>query len=345
MAREIAVAVPVRDEQRRLPALLVAIQTQAGLRLDTVSLCLLFDGCEDGGFDIIGSTARQYSFNIVCELVPRSFPPNAGRARRRAMDLAFRTLREPAESVFLTTDADTVPDPDWCANSRASLETTDIVAGRIHRENRLLDDARSQLEACLERIHRLRRSIDPLPWEDQSATHGSVGGASLGFTAECYRELGGFSELAAGEDGDIVARARRAGFRVRQDPCVNVTTSSRLNGRALGGLACELRRSAENQRTCFTDPVPALAYYRLQAAARRGFEIAASDDAELIELAEALALPRSRVLREARLAPNAEAFVHRVLPDDCEFPQLPLASVEMRLGALERAYASSTADA
>jgi hypothetical protein len=63
-----------------------------------------------------------------------------------------------------------------------------------------------------------------------------------------YTELGGFHNLAHGEDRDLYHRAMAAGFRIRHDPHAVVTTSSRRRGRAPRGFAEVLHLTEQQER-------------------------------------------------------------------------------------------------
>jgi hypothetical protein len=71
------------------------------------------------------------------------------------------------------------------------------------------------------------------PWP----RHTDHTGASLAVRGDVYRKLGGIPPVAWQEDITFVAKARRAGFRLRHEPSVRVQVSARIEGRAKGGMA------------------------------------------------------------------------------------------------------------
>ena len=89
----IAICVPVRDEFDSLPALLDAFSKQTAAR-DCFVVCLLFDGCLDGGQTYADARAPLLDYTLVSERIERQTVANAGRARRAAMALGTRTLAE-----------------------------------------------------------------------------------------------------------------------------------------------------------------------------------------------------------------------------------------------------------
>jgi hypothetical protein len=299
----IAVCVPVRDEAALLPGLLDAM---AGQGCD-FTLCLLFDGCVDASSGLVAERAAGLPFAVRSGCLARD-EPNAGRARRAAMALGEAV----GAAVLLTTDADSRPGPAWIAANIRALAYADLVAGRIVRagdpEN-IGVPLQDRVEGYYDRLFALRRRIDPVPWE-ADVTHHYASGASLGFRAEAYQALGGFEEVAAGEDGRIIDEAHRAGLRVRRDAGVVVETSARRRGRATGGLADHLRAlDAGLGGPTMAHPADAAWRWRAQAAARAAF------GGDVAALAAMIGRDAGDVGRVAATAVNAEAFATRVVPE------------------------------
>ncbi len=315
----VAICVPVRDERTLLPRLLDALEGQTWIDPVRVHACFYFDGCNDDGVDFVRARAAGMACRTVIEVGARSDEPNAGRARAAAMTLGQACLADVADAVLLTTDADSVPHPDWIASALRALRAADVVAGRIVREGGVQDRAQARIEAYFDRLYALRRAIDPVVWEP-SGGHHFTSGANLGFLATAYRALGGFAHRTCGEDALIVDEAARAGLRVRRDAQLVVETSSRRDGRAIGGLASALasfdRDKADgNKAAAVTVAHPADAAWQWQAQARaRAAFTAIERPSTRNALAAALALTPDHVLGVARDCPNAEAFAMRVAP-------------------------------
>lgn len=299
----VAVCVPVRNEAALLPRLLAALAGQdvpAGVR---VGLCFAFDACTDGSERIVATSALPHAVRTV-SLSPGT-TPNAGRARRAAMALGERAKAE----ALLTTDADSVPAPDWIAANLRALEVADIVTGRIVRDGLFEDAAQDRLERYYDALYALRRRIDTVPWE-APVTHHYTAGASLAFRAEAYAALGGIEARPSAEDARIVDAAHRAGLRVRRDAAVRVETSSRRVGRAVNGLADHLRTLDGGDAIRVGAPDRAAWQYAGHAAARRAF----GADAAYARLAATISRDVEDVRRVAAESPNAEAFAMRVVP-------------------------------
>ena len=95
---------------------------------------------------------------------------------------------------------------------------------------------RNELDAQL--YDRWRRAYQAVPG------HGHVHGASLGFSADAYLQVGGFQPLACDEDVDLVRRFKAAGLQVQALPGLEVATSARQAGRVPGGFSGYLSRLA-----------------------------------------------------------------------------------------------------
>lgn len=298
----IAIAVPVRNEAERLPRLLdaLALQTQA----PAFSLCLFFDNCDDGSQKLVEARRRDLPYPVLSDCCYGGGPPNAGAARGRAADLAVRAA---PDGVILSTDADSEPTADWIASNLSALEHADVVAGRIFRRagNAPKQD---RLERYLDGLQALRRLLDPVPWEDE-ATHHWVSAASLAMRTRTYERLGGFRNLASGEDAAFGDNAARAGLRLRRDARVTVRTSSRRTGRATGGFATALaaldRWGADPM---VTHPEDEAWRFSAQASARTQHPTGKFD-----LLAERLRLPLDEVIKVAAECANGEAFAARVV--------------------------------
>ncbi|MAN72891.1 MAG: glycosyl transferase family 2 [Henriciella sp.] len=326
----VAVGIPVRDEADRLPRLLDALAGQS-VGANTFSVCFLLDGCSDDSEALLRAALPTCGFDYRLATSPLA-EPNAGRARRQAMKMCLPLCEGPG-SILLTTDADSVPEPDWIEMACRALESVDVVAGRIERTIRLMGCWRTRLEDYLDALHTQRRNVDPIAY-DAVPAHPSLGGANLGFRADVYRALGGFPAFVRGEDRALVAKARREGFRVRHDPVVLVYTSNRVAGRAPGGLADELRDQLYSELPALVaDPGVCLRHYRLQAALRAAFEAGPLAIAAAARRYGYCEIHLGEVAREAR---TADAFVEIVAPEDC-LPQanvLPLPAAEAALAAL-----------
>lgn len=330
----VAVCVPVRNEEATLPAFLRAVARQEWSG-PALTLCVHFDGCTDASEAIVDRSAARLGLATASSRSPAGPDANAGRARRAAMLLGLD--RSGDGDILLSTDADSVPRDDWVMRAVRSLETCDVVAGRVVREDQGASGAQSRVERYYDRLYRYRRAIDPVPWE-AGATHHFTGGANLGFRASAYRALGGFPPIACGEDAVMVDDASRAGLRVRRDPAPLVQTSARREGRATGGLAASLRQFDACGGTSARVAHPACAswQYHGHAHARRSFA-QLGDPAMANRLSLRLGLSPDHLLGVARDCPNAEAFAMRVVPAAPGSDRLvTLDEAEQALAMLER---------
>ena len=301
------VCVPVRNEEALLPRFLDALAAQRGGGRFT--LCMLFDGCDDNSAAIVAARIRDLPFAVVTAAVSAG-EPNAGLARRRAMGLGLSVLGED-DAVIVSTDADSVPDPDWLSANRAALEHADVAAGRIVRAGGDPNPVQDRVEAYYDALFDLRRRIDPVSWE-APRTHHYTSGASLAFRSAAYRDLGGFEPLPSAEDARLVDAAHWSGLRVRRDAAIRVETSARRVGRANGGLADHLRRlDAGEGDAMMAHPDDMVWRYRGHAAARAAW----SHPHRFGALANELRHDPDDVARVAASAANAEAFAMQIVPE------------------------------
>jgi Glycosyltransferase like family 2 len=262
---EFVVAIPVRDEEERLPACLRALAQQRN-RLGQsippilVRILVFANNCADQSADLARKLGAGLSLDV--RVVEAQLPPSsahAGAARRAVMDLAEAWLEEGGErdGVILTTDADSQVAPNWIAENLAAFEAgAEAVLGRIDLdgEGKFLPEAlhrRGELEDAYERLlTELSWLLDPLehnPWPH----HATISGASLGVTRTAYCRVGRLPRIPLGEDKALIALLSRQDARIRYCPTAHVITSGRTDGRAPGGVADTLAiRSREPDAFC-----------------------------------------------------------------------------------------------
>lgn len=323
---EIAVAIPVRNEARRLPRLLEALARQTGPARFT--LALFFDNCTDDSAAIVEQLAPALPFPIVADRCDAGAPPNAGIARGRAMALALSIA---PGGVLMTTDADSRPAPDWVTANLAGLARADMVAGRILHRAGSAAPLQGRLEAYFDRLHAVRRQLDPVPWE-AATTHHWTSAASMAMRSAVYRSAGGFPPLAHGEDGALADAAARLGFTLRRDAAVCVSTSARRIGRATGGFAAHLAALDEaDQPPAVSHPEDEAWRYALHAEARHAHRGGSCEG-----LAAALRLPPAEVAAVAAQCANGEAFAARIVgAPPGGMRAISLAHAERLIAALE----------
>jgi cellulose synthase/poly-beta-1,6-N-acetylglucosamine synthase-like glycosyltransferase len=259
------VAIPVRDEEERLPACLRALAQQRDqlgqpIPQTLVRIVVFANNCTDQSASLARRLGECLSLDV--RVVEARLPPataHAGNARRAAMDLAEAWLVEGGErdGVILTTDADSQVGTNWITENVAAFEAgAEAVLGRIDldEEGDYLPQAlrqRGELEDAYERLlTELSSLLDPLehnPWPH----HATISGASLGITRAAYCRVGRLPRVPLGEDKALIALLSRQDARIRYCPTAYVITSGRTHGRAPGGVADTLAiRSKEPEAFC-----------------------------------------------------------------------------------------------
>ena len=219
--RQVVVVVPAHNEVANLPDCIASVRVAAAAVPVPVLTVVVLDDCDDGSEDLSGGHGVDVHFHHIDAR-------NVGTARAAGFEVA-RRLRDtdPQRTWYASTDADTRVDPDWLQRQLASR--ADMVLG-------LVRVPAGRVPPGLVRGY--LRGVD-------SDDHAHVHGANLGCRAAPYWRVGGFADLATGEDVDLVDRFEAAGYTIDRDPALWVTTSARRIGRAPGGFASDLAAAGD----------------------------------------------------------------------------------------------------
>ncbi len=312
------VAIPARNEEERIGACLRAIARQTGVDNQELAVVVFVNGSSDGTAREVRRLSSATGPDIAVIEDVAIGPPDAGRARRRAMDAAAAWFARQANddgsafrSVILTTDADTIVPPDWVArNLRAIDAGASAVAGAFDIDPAekmglpVMLRLRLGLEARYEAlITELACRLDPQP-HDPWPRHAATSGASLAVDLEAYLAVGGMPALPVGEDRAFVDALVAAGRRVRHDPDIRVRTSARLIGRAIGGFSDGMRLRARHWNGPCDERLQPIEQLLCQTVARRADHrsLRPSDlPVEIVKAASVLAVLRAaHALRDFR---------------------------------------------
>lgn len=311
------VCVPARNEARRLPALIAALDHQVSIKDRGVRVLLLLNNCTDAS-RLAAERAAAAASQVELRIVQRRFAPvaaHAGSARRAAMDSGAAWLDElgARDGLLLTTDADAVPATDWMARSRAALLAgADIAAAAVVgapvEEARFDPPLRRAVAEWLTARRLavvLEDAVDPVSG-DPAPRHWDHCGGGLALRLATYRAAGGCPAEAFREDLALVDAVRRLGGIVRHCPSIRVIVSARMRGRATGGMADTIRAWAAQAEAgapvMAPHPAAMETHWRARAAARA-------------EAAKAAAhLPPTLAARAVA------AYVARHCPDPVDWP-------------------------
>ena len=190
--------------------------------------------------------------------------------------LAWLDEAEFDDGVLLTSDADSRVGDDWVALNVAAIAAgADAVAGRITLDpleaaalpSRL--HVRGRLESSYEALlTEIGARIDPEPGNPWPC-HWSRSGATIAVRASTYRSVGGIPDMACGEDWAFVDAVRSAGFVVRHAPDIEVITSGRLDGRAVGGVADTIKLRCERPQAPCDDRLEPLRCFIVRSVVGR----------------------------------------------------------------------------
>lgn len=249
---DFAVAVPVRDEEGRLPATLDAIS--AAMHTVPFAGCAVFvlNDTSDASADVIERWAmRERQSFLALELSFDRTIRNAPHCRRLALEIAARAV---SGGALFTTDADTIVGKAWIDTGlRFLAQGYDLVCEDVLLDEQELEALPAQVRAVGDAERAYFDLCDRL-WRYWTYGHaGTLGyrpsGASLAMKGSSYLALGGLPTPLSGEDGALCDAMLAAGFAVKAMENFGTRTSARLTGRAVGGCG-----EALADRTVSADP-------------------------------------------------------------------------------------------
>lgn len=256
--RAVAVVIPARDEEDGIGPCLRSVRTALDRLPATVEtvLTVVLDRCVDDTPAVVDALAADWPGAVslgvaaagerrVAGLGAAAGPARivAGSGVGALRDLGVRDVlgrlpHLPGRAVWLLhTDADTTVPPDWAAH-HAELAAAGAagVAGMAELTGGLSPWA-------------ARRHEQLVVAGTDGDRHRHVYGANLGVRADAYLAVGGFPVDGPGEDHGLWQALGAAGYPLCQPSGLRVSTSSRLHGRAVGGLADLLRDLHGTERT------------------------------------------------------------------------------------------------
>lgn len=221
----LAVVIPARNEQERLPRCLRAVFAAEALlhRLMPAAprtrIVVVLDSCTDDSWSVVDRWSGV-------EVLTRNFG-NVGAARAAGADHVLTAQGDARPEWIANTDADSAVPAQWLVQqmSHAAMDT-DLLLGVVRPHAEELQP--SSMNRWLSQYH-LRDG------------HPHVHGANLGVRADMYQRAGGFPPLAEHEDVALAQHIRSLGGRVVSTGGHPVLTSARLGGRTPGGMAGYLR--------------------------------------------------------------------------------------------------------
>jgi len=213
------IAIPVRDEAKRIGNCLAALSRQS---VPPSHVVLLLNNCSDGTAAVVKALPEtSYQLHILERQLAGS-AASAGIARGMAMHHAASLIDN---GVILTTDADGEVPADWIELNVDAIEKgADAVCGRavidpieafFIPQNLHDDDAREVAYGQI--LDQIRSIVLPDP-TDPWPRHQEDSGASLAVTASMFRRVGGVPGLPSGEDRALIESLRMIDARVRHDP-------------------------------------------------------------------------------------------------------------------------------
>ena len=219
------VVIPAHNESANLPDCLKAVQTAAACSSMPVLTVVVLDACEDRSIDLAGGFGSDVHF---LEVDLRNVGASRAAGFAYARSSSGTDCIDESRVWYATTDADSRVDPDWLIRQAASGAAMVLGVVRIANWRHVPASA-------------VRRYLSAYRAKRRPDGHGHVHGANMGFRADAYWRVGGFADLASGEDVDLVRRFEEQHLVIDRDERLSVTTSARQKGRAPRGFAAHLR--------------------------------------------------------------------------------------------------------
>ncbi|WP_448223218.1 glycosyltransferase [Gordonia iterans] len=219
--RQLSVVIPAHNEEAAISACLrsLAWATESlyrdlGDRSPRVRVVVVLDRC----IDATGRIAAAFGADVV-----QTTGGSVGIARRVGVAHSLIEAAPPSTHWIANTDADSIVPADWLrTHHKHAAAGARVLTGLVEPDRRALTAAQ------LARWHAL---------QPNTAAHRRVHGANLGVRADTYLQMGGFPDIASGEDRGLVEAARRLDVTVTPTTESPVLTSARRTGRAPLGFA------------------------------------------------------------------------------------------------------------
>jgi cellulose synthase/poly-beta-1,6-N-acetylglucosamine synthase-like glycosyltransferase len=277
--KSVAVVIPAMNEEQFIAQAILGAKRSGDFWGGRYSIVVLANNCSDRTVSIVEGLGR--SLGSVLHLHIADFPRaerSAGTARRTAVAAALADV-EP--DVVLSTDADAILTGGTIAAVMSEVDgRADIVCGQIETTlPPVVANAPSilRIDAITARymklVHELRFALDLMAGRQSHGTqpHYIESAACLAARRDALEILGGFPAVPSSEDRVLVRAAERAGMNVRYSEDAAAVVSSRLWGRAQGGMAETIRhRLADRDPVGDAMMIPAGRMKALWDAARDG---------------------------------------------------------------------------
>jgi cellulose synthase/poly-beta-1,6-N-acetylglucosamine synthase-like glycosyltransferase len=224
----VGVVIPARNEEDSVESCLDSVIAAIHFcpAVERAFVVLVADSCEDGTVD--RARHRLVGQGVILE----SSAACPGVARRQGVDeiLSHFAHEQTSRLWIANTDADSRVPTNWLERQLSLAdEGYCAVAGIV--------SLASPEALPPEVVTEWSRDYSLYP----DGTHPHVHGANLGFRADAYESVGGWSGLQVAEDHCLWSRLRGHGWPVVASTMSVVSTSGRLHGRARGGFADSLR--------------------------------------------------------------------------------------------------------
>ena len=216
----VVVVIPAFDEQDTVAAAVTSVHLSAAELPVAVDVVVVANGCTDD------TASRAHGAGAWVVELDR---PNVGAARATGCAWALGRVGRAERLWIATTDADSTVPVGWLSAQVEASRRADVLLGTIALDEDAALRHQSWSERYAQRVG--------------AGRHDHVHGASLGVRGSAYVHAGGFHDLAAHEDVDLVHRLVVTGAVLAWDTTMPVTTSARHTSRVADGVGPDLAAS------------------------------------------------------------------------------------------------------
>jgi glycosyltransferase involved in cell wall biosynthesis len=217
----LGVVIPAHNEERLLPQCLKSVARAAchpRLQGECVQIIVVADACSDA----TATLASERGAHVL---------ESDGRCVGAARHVGVTELIRRGARWIACTDADSEVPRDWLTTQLASDADAFCGLVRVQAWRGIPVDAVARFLSGYERRD----------------GHRHIHGANLGFSADAYRQAGGFAPITCHEDVALIRQIEAMGLAVDWSSKATVVTSARLDYRAPQGFGARLSR-------CLMDP-------------------------------------------------------------------------------------------
>ncbi len=263
---KVCITIPAKNEENYLLKTLKAIINQKDNKGESIDknlyeITVLCHNCNDKTYESALEFKIKYAnYNLNVLKLDSKTLNNVGTARRILLDVSAHRLVG-GDGWVITTDADTIPEPNWLYNTLTQSRNVDMVCGKILVNTAELDKSVIELLKAKQKYNLLITELESFiipckndPWPK----HSNNSGPSLALRKSVYLSVNGIPPVGFLEDIALYKLVKSFGYIIKHDNEVVVETSGRLLSKTEMGLGSELNNWSKHNILYNVEDVEAL---------------------------------------------------------------------------------------